>query len=64
MSKKLSLFGMPVEIRDFVPEGTVVIVSKKGERLTVFNETTGSETIYENPPELAIISHCGETKTL
>lgn len=57
MKKKLSIFGMPVEVRDYVPESTITIVEKLGKRLTVFNETTGSEAIYENPPKLHVIKN-------
>ena len=55
MKKKLSIFGMPVEVRDFVPDDTVIIVEKKGQRLTVVNETMGSESVYETPPKLHLI---------
>lgn len=64
--KKLSVFGMPVEIRDYIPIDTIALVTKKGQRLTVTNKTTGSETIYETPPEIKIIklaqAQSGETK--
>ena len=55
MKKKLSIFGMPVEVRDFVPADTVIIVEKKGEHMTVVNEVTGSETVYEVMPKLKAI---------
>lgn len=55
MKKKLSIFGMPVEARDYAPIDTITIIEKKGERLTVFNETTGSETVFEKPPKLRLI---------
>ena len=53
--KVFSVFGMPVIIRDYAPDDRITLITKKGTSLTVRNETTGSETIYETPAHMTYI---------